>query len=54
MKKIFIILFLYIYSPLKAQDSIHLIDILLNFCQEVTQEEPSDEKNIFYFSKYIS
>ena len=44
MKKIFIILFLYIYSPLKAQDSIHLIDILLNFCQEVTQEEPSEEK----------
>ena len=46
-KRILIILFLYISSPLKAQDSIHLIDVLLNFCQEATKEEPSEEKIVY-------
>ena len=43
-KRILIILFLYISFSLKAQDSIHLIDVLLNFCSEATKEEPSEEK----------
>jgi len=45
MKKgIWILLFLYICLPLRAQNSKELIDILLDFCQQVTQEAPSEEK----------
>ena len=45
MKKgIWILLFLYICLPLRAQNSKELIEILLDFCQQVTQEEPSEEK----------
>ena len=45
MKKgIWILLFLYVCLPLRAQNSKELIEILLNFCQQVTQEEPSEEK----------
>ena len=45
MKKgIWILLFLCVSLPLKAQNSKELIEILLDFCQQVTQEEPSEEK----------
>lgn len=45
MKKgIWMLLFLYICLPLRAQNSKELIEILLDFCQQVTQEEPSEEK----------
>ena len=45
MKKgIWILLFLYICLPLRAQNSKELIEILLDFCQQVTQEKPSEEK----------
>ena len=45
MKKgIWILLFLYVCLPLRAQNSKELIEILLDFCQQVTQEEPSEEK----------
>ena len=45
MKKgIGILLFLCVSLPLKAQNSKELIEILLDFCQQVTQEEPSEEK----------
>ena len=45
MKKgIWILLFLYICLPLRAQNSKELIEILLDFCQQVTQKEPSEEK----------
>ena len=45
MKKgIWILLFLYICLPLRAQNSKELIEILLDFCQQVTQEAPSEEK----------
>jgi len=45
MKKgIWILLFLYICLPLRAQNSKELIEILLDFCQQVTQEELSEEK----------
>ena len=53
-KRILIILFLYISSPLKAQDSIHLIDVLLNFCEEATKEEPSEEKILYIFQSIPS
>ena len=53
-KRILIILFLYIYFPLKAQDSIHLIDVLLNFCQEATKEEPEEEKILYIFQSIPS
>ena len=53
-KRILIILFLYIYFPLKAQDSIHLIDVLLNFCQEATKEEPSEERILYIFQSIPS
>ena len=53
-KRILIILFLYICFPLKAQDSIHLIDVLLNFCQEATKEEPSEEKILYIFQSIPS
>ena len=48
-KKILIILFLCVYFPIKAQNSIRLIDILLDFCQEITQENPSEEKMYYIF-----
>ena len=38
------LLFLYVCLPLRAQNSKELIEILLDFCQQVTQEEPSEEK----------
>ena len=45
MKKgIWMLLFLYICLPLRAQNSKELIEILLDFCQQVNQEEPSEEK----------
>jgi len=45
MKKgIWMLLFLYVCLPLRAQNSKELIEILLDFCQQVTQEEPSEEK----------
>ena len=45
MKKgIWIFLFLYACFPLRAQNSKELIEILLDFCQQVTQEEPSEGK----------
>ena len=45
MKKgIWILLFFYVCFPLTAQNSKELIEILLDFCQQVTQEEPSEEK----------
>ena len=45
MKKgIWIFLFLYACFPLRAQNSKELIEILLDFCQQITQEEPSEEK----------
>ena len=45
MKKgIWILLFLYVCLPLRAQNSKELIEILLDFCQQVTQEESSEEK----------
>ena len=45
MKKgIWILLFLCVSLPLRAQNSKELIEILLDFCQQVTQEEPSEEK----------
>ena len=45
MKKgIWILLFLYVCLPIRAQNSKELIEILLDFCQQVTQEEPSEEK----------
>ena len=45
MKKgIWILLFLCVSLPLKAQNSKELIEILLDFCQQVTQEESSEEK----------
>ncbi|WP_454998497.1 hypothetical protein, partial [Capnocytophaga granulosa] len=45
MKKgIWILLFLYVCLPLRAQNSKELIEILLDFCQQVTQKEPSEEK----------
>lgn len=53
-KRILIILFLYIYFPLKAQDSIHLIDVLLNFCSEATKEEPEEEKILYIFQSIPS
>ena len=43
-KEIWILLFLCVSLPLKAQNSKELIEILLDFCQQVTQEEPSEEK----------
>ena len=64
MKKgIWMLLFLYVCLPLRAQNSKELIEILLDFCQQVTQEEPSEEKiyaifqsispekGIFFFKK---
>ena len=60
MKKgIWILLFLCVSLPLKAQNSKELIEILLDFCQQVTQEEPSEEKiyaifqSIFPEKKYL-
>ena len=53
-KRILIILFLYIYFPLKAQDSIYLIDVLLNFCSEATKEEPEEEKILYIFQSIPS
>ena len=45
MKKgIWMLLVLYVCLPLRAQNSKELIEILLDFCQQVTQEEPSEEK----------
>ena len=45
MKKgIWILLFFYVCFPLTAQNSKELIEILLDFCQQVTQKEPSEEK----------
>ena len=45
MKKgIWILLFLYVCLSIRAQNSKELIEILLDFCQQVTQEEPSEEK----------
>ena len=45
MKKgIWMLLFLYVCLPLRAQNSKELIEILLDFCQQVTQEELSEEK----------
>ena len=43
-KEIWILLFLYVCLPIRAQNSKELIEILLDFCQQVTQEEPSEEK----------
>ena len=53
-KRILIILFLYISFSLKAQDSIHLIDVLLNFCSEATKEEPEEEKILYIFQSIPS
>ena len=53
-KRILIILFLYISFSLKAQDSIHLIDVLLNFCEEATKEEPEEEKILYIFQSIPS
>ena len=45
MKKgIWILLFLYVCLSIRAQNSKELIEILLDFCQQVTQKEPSEEK----------
>ena len=54
MKKgIWIILFFYVCFPLRAQNSKELIEILLDFCQQVTQKEPSEEKIYAIYKRQI-